>query len=210
MQIKKLTFNPFQVNTYVIFDEAKNCIIVDPACLGSEEQNVLINFIRSESLKPLEIVNTHFHIDHVTGNDFLKNKYGIKVKAHAKGEKIWHNLGFYASVLGVDASTISNPDEFIDENDLIYVGTSSLKVLYTPGHADGSICLYNSVDKFVITGDVLFDESIGRTDLPTGDYDTLHNSIMQKLFTLPDETVVYPGHGPATTIGKEKISNPFL
>lgn len=210
MKIEKLTFNPFQVNTYIVYTDAKNCIVVDPGCFGAEEQKKLLGFLRSNSLQPVEIINTHFHIDHILGNEFVKNTFGIKIKAHRDGEKIWSNMGYYSTMLGVDPSSFSAPDLFIDEKDQVIIDDSSFRILYTPGHAAGSICLYSEKDKFVITGDVLFDESIGRTDLPTGDYNTLRNSIIQKLFTLPDETVVYPGHGPSTTIGKEKMSNPFL
>ena len=210
MNIEKLTFNPFQMNTYIVFDNDKNCVIIDPGCFGAAEQEKMLSFIESRSLKPTAIVNTHYHIDHVLGNDFIKEKYAIKIKAHKEGEKIWSNMGYYSQMLGVDPSGFSAPDEFIDENDLIQVGASTLQVLYTPGHAAGSICLYCKESGFVVTGDVLFDGSIGRTDLPTGDYDVLRDSIFQKLYTLPDETIVYPGHGPSTTIGKEKISNPFL
>lgn len=210
MNIEKLTFNPFQMNTYIVFDNDKNCVIIDPGCFGAAEQEKIISFIESRSLKPTAIVNTHYHIDHVLGNDFIKEKYAIKIKANKEGEKIWSNMGYYSQMLGVDPSGFSAPDEFIDENVLIQVGASTLQVLYTPGHAAGSICLYCKESGFVVTGDVLFDGSIGRTDLPTGDYDVLRDSIFQKLYTLPDETIVYPGHGPSTTIGKEKMSNPFL
>jgi hydroxyacylglutathione hydrolase len=210
MNIEKLTFNPFQMNTYIVFDNDKNCVIIDPGCFGAAEQEKIISFIETRSLKPTAIVNTHYHIDHVLGNDFIKEKYAIKIKANKEGEKIWSNMGYYSQMLGVDPSGFSAPDEFIDENVLIQVGASTLQVLYTPGHAAGSICLYCKESGFVVTGDVLFDGSIGRTDLPTGDYDVLRDSIFQKLYTLPDETIVYPGHGPSTTIGKEKMSNPFL
>lgn len=210
MNIQKFTFNPFQVNTYIIYDDTKNCIIIDPGCFGADEQNELLGFLTLNSLKPIEIINTHFHIDHVLGNEFVKNQFAIRARSHQDGEMIRENMGYYAAMLGVDVSGIQKPDDFIDENTTIVWGSSSLEVIYTPGHAAGSICLYSEQDSFVITGDVLFDASIGRTDLPTGDFDTLRNSILQKLFTLPDKTVVYPGHGPSTTIGKEKISNPFI
>lgn len=210
MNIQKFTFNPFQVNTYIIYDDTKNCIIIDPGCFGADEQNELLGFLTLNSLKPIEIINTHFHIDHVLGNEFVKNQFAIRARSHQDGEMIRENMGYCAAMLGVDVSGIQKPDDFIDENTTIVWGSSSLEVIYTPGHAAGSICLYSEQDSFVITGDVLFDASIGRTDLPTGDFDTLRNSILQKLFTLPDKTVVYPGHGPSTTIGKEKISNPFI
>ena len=208
--VKKFVFNPFQVNTYVLSDEAKACVIIDPGMQGQEEEEELTDQIEANSLKPVMLLNTHAHIDHITGNHFVAERYGIPLIAHE------HCVGFlthaleYAESFGLKMDKAKAIDRFVDEGDEIRFGHSVLKVLYTPGHAAGSLCFYAEKDDFVVTGDVLFNQSIGRTDLRTGNYDQLQQSIWEKLFTLPDKTVVWPGHGPETIIGFEKLHNPFV
>ena len=203
-------FNSFQVNTFVVWDETKECIIIDPGCLSEKECKVLTRFIAENHLQPVRLVNTHYHIDHILGNKFVKNYYRLPVEAHQAGKAFWDNASVWAANFGMNQDDLVAPDAYLQDGDEIKFGHSSLKVLYTPGHADGSICFYNKDENYVVVGDVLFHTSIGRTDLPTGNYDILRQSITEKLFTLPDETVVYPGHGPKTTIGFEKMHNPFL
>ena len=208
--IKIFQFNSFQVNTFVIWDDSKECVIIDPGCFPEAECNVLTGFIVENGLHPVRLLNTHYHIDHILGNKFLKNHYRLSVEAHQAGNPFWTNGEIWAATFGVNEDDLVAPDAYLQDGDVVKFGHSTLKVLYTPGHADGSICFYNENDRYVIVGDVLFHTSIGRTDLPTGNYDLLKQSITEKLFTLPDDVTVYPGHGPKTTIGFEKENNPFL
>lgn len=208
--VKRFSYNLFQVNTYVLHDETKECIIIDAGMEGPMEENEISSYIESLSLKPVLLVNTHAHIDHILGNNYTAEKYMLKLAAHPDSVPFISRAPSYAQTFGVRIDNPKTIDIFLDENEDLKFGNSKLKVLHTPGHADGSICFYSAEDKFVITGDVLFNQSIGRTDLPTGDYDLLQKSIWEKLFTLPDDTIAFPGHGPETTIGYEKVSNPFV
>jgi glyoxylase-like metal-dependent hydrolase (beta-lactamase superfamily II) len=210
ISIKKFAFNPFQVNTYVLWDETKECAIIDPGCYGDEEINELTGFIEEQELKPVTLVNTHSHIDHIVGNEVIVKKYGLKIHAHNEGKRFAEHAPENAFIYGLSGVNFLIPENHIEEGDTIKFGKSELKVIETPGHADGSICLISDEQKFVIVGDVLFYQSIGRTDLPTGDYDLLMKNIRDKLFSLGEDYKVYPGHGPDTTIGLEKGSNPFL
>jgi len=210
IQIKKFVFNPFQVNTYVLYDETKECVIIDAACSDEEEEARLSNFIDQMGLKPVLLLCTHAHIDHVLGNTFVAKRYNLKLSAHEDGKMYLADAPAYAASFGLTLNEVLQPTHFLQDNDLIQFGNSSLKVLFAPGHANGSLCFYSEADSFVVSGDVLFYQSIGRTDLPGGDYDVLKNSIWSKLFVLPDDTIVYPGHGPETNIGSEKVSNPFV
>jgi hydroxyacylglutathione hydrolase len=210
MKIKIFPFNPFQVNTYVLYDETGDCIIIDAACYSSGEENILKNFIIENTLKPVLLFNTHAHIDHILGNNFVFKTWGLKPVMHKDGLPFIEQAVDYALKFGFEISEPVRPGAFVEEGQVISFGNQELKILETPGHAAGSVCLYHEQGKFVIVGDVLFDNSIGRTDLPTGNFDTLAKSIYQKLFVLPEETVVYCGHGGSTTIGQEKNSNPFL
>jgi glyoxylase-like metal-dependent hydrolase (beta-lactamase superfamily II) len=210
MQIHKITFNDFGVNTYLLSDATRECIIIDAACHTSDEEQQLTQLIRQEQLMPVKLINTHSHIDHILGNHFVKETYNIPLLAHAKGDTFIKTAAGSASVFGFQLKGTVYPDIYLEEGHKVSFGESSLDVLYTPGHADGSICLYSEKDKILISGDVLFRDSIGRTDLPTGDYDILNEQIKTKIFTLPDETVVYPGHGPVTSVGEEAMNNPFV
>lgn len=209
-EIKIFHFNDLEVNTFVIWDETNECVIIDAGCIAEPECNALTRFISEKELVPVHLLTTHYHIDHIMGNKFVKNTYNLPIEAHEAGKIFWEQGDMWANSFGIDPKELVPADRFLKDGDVITFGNSSLKVLYTPGHADGSVCFYNERDGYVIVGDVLFYSSIGRTDLPSGNYDTIKESIHQKLFTLPDNTVVYPGHGPKTTIGYEKMHNPFL
>lgn len=210
IQIKKFIFNPFQVNTFVLYDETKECVIIDPGCSDEAESQELMDFIKKEGLKPVRMLLTHTHVDHVMGINMLEEMLGIKAEAHEAGLVFLDHTISTAATYGISIDKNPSVDIYIKEGDEITFGKSKLDVLYTPGHADGSVCFLSRKDGFVIVGDVLFQMSIGRTDFPTGDYDLLKQNIFEKLFTLPDDTVVYSGHGPETSIGFEKSNNPFL
>lgn len=210
VKISFFTFNPFQENTYILSDETKECVIIDPGCYDKQEQETITKFIEDNGLKPVKLLNTHCHIDHVFGNRFIFNKYGFKPEIHEKDLIVLNSLLQVGALYNLKVEESPAPAVFLDEKDIISFGNSKLSILFTPGHSPGSICFMDKEGKSIIAGDVLFQGSIGRTDLPGGDYDTLINSIKTKLFPLADDFKVYPGHGPATTIGQEKRTNPFL
>jgi glyoxylase-like metal-dependent hydrolase (beta-lactamase superfamily II) len=210
LQIKHFEFNPFQENTYVLYDdETRSCIIIDPGCSNKQEEDQLKTFIADNHLSVNHLINTHCHIDHVLGNAFVKRTFGVKLFIHKIEGPILRAVKTYAPNYGFFAYQEAEPDAFITENDVLQVGNETLKILFVPGHSPGHLAFYHKPSKSLIGGDVLFYGSIGRTDLPGGDYDTLINSIRQKIFTLPDEVTVYCGHGPETQIGYEKRTNPF-
>ena len=211
MEINQITFNPFQENTFILWDETKECIIIDPGCYEKNEKEYLSNFIESNNLKPVKLINTHCHIDHILGNKFVSEKWKIDLYLNKKDLPLLEGAGDIAKMYGFENYKGSpNPKYFLEEGDILEFGESKLEILFTPGHAPGHICLYNKEDKFIVSGDVLFNGGIGRTDLPGGNYDTLINSIKTKLLCLQDDTEVFCGHGPSTSIGKERLSNPFL
>jgi hydroxyacylglutathione hydrolase len=210
LQIASMTFNPFQENTYVLYDESGECVIVDPGCYEPDEQQELRAFITGNDLRVVQLVNTHCHIDHVLGNEFVKHTYGVGLYIHKLDEPVLRAVSAYAPNYGFNQYQPASVDGFLDEGGEISVGKTKLSILFVPGHAPGHIAFYSAGDKALISGDVLFYNSIGRTDLPGGHYDTLEKSIREKLFTLPDDTTVYPGHGPKTSIGFEKRTNPFV
>lgn len=211
LQFECFVFNHFAENTYVIYDDTKRCVIIDPGCTSTAEENRLFGFIDSHQLKPLMVINTHGHVDHVVGNNAVKRRYGISVAAHhdvkpdfvqAKRQAVW--LGFQP------VGDIDLPDVDLQDDEEIKIGEDVLEVICTPGHAKGSISLYAVAEGWVFTGDALFCRSIGRTDLPGGDFEELRESIRSRLLTLPDETEVFSGHGESTTIGEEKDFNPYV
>lgn len=211
IKIQSFAFNGFQENTYVLFDESKKCIIIDPGCYEQNEKLELVRFIVDNELEPVKLINTHCHIDHVLGNRFVAEKWSLDLEMHELDLPTLHSVKDYCQLYGFHNYEESpDPSTFLKEGDKIHFGNSSLDVLFTPGHAPGHIVLYSNEQHFVIGGDVLFQMSIGRTDLPGGDYDTLINSIKDKLLPLDEQTKVYSGHGPSTTIGYEKTNNPFL
>lgn len=209
MQLKIFKFSPFQVNTFVLFDETKECVIIDPACLSAQEKKQLSDFIQAEALKPIMLLNTHCHFDHIFGNKFVKELYSIDIHAHTDDEFFLGQMVSYAATnYGLKLEQPPAIDVFITEKDTIKFGNSSLQVLHVPGHSPGSLVFHSR--SFAIVGDVLFRDSIGRTDLPGSNHNLLLEGIRQKLFSLPAETVVYPGHGEKTSIGYEMEHNPFL
>lgn len=209
IKVKSFTFNPFQENTYILYDDSKSCIIIDPGCYQDSEKVVLTSFISSQSLKVEKLVNTHCHIDHVLGNKFIQDTYGVELYIHKNDEATLKAVETYASNYGFPHFEATQPNQYLEEGDTLFFGNSSMDIIYVPGHAPGHIAFISILDKFCTAGDVLFRGSIGRTDLPGGDFDTLIKSIHEKMFALPDDMTVYCGHGPITTIGEEKVSNPF-
>lgn len=210
ISVKQFAFNPFQENTYILSDETGECVIIDPGMSNPKEEEALTSWINNQKLKPVMLLNTHAHVDHILGNEFIHKTYQLPLQAHAEAAVILEHATTHAAALGLVLENVKSIDKFLKEGDQLSFGHSTLQVLFTPGHAAGSVCFYAPDSNFVITGDVLFYQSIGRTDLPTGDYDVLQESIWKKLFTLPETTLVYPGHGPHTTIGAEKSDNPFV
>jgi len=209
LHIAKFTFNPFQENTYVVHD-GSDAILIDPGCWNVTEQHELEQYIEENGLTPKKLVLTHAHIDHILGNSWVHSRYGLLPEMHKADLPLLRNGPKQASMFGVPLDPSPEPTHFIEEGDVITLGGRDLHVLFVPGHAPGHIAFYNKEQKFVINGDVLFMNSIGRTDLPGGDLDTLLKSIREQLFPLGDDVKVYCGHGPETTIGMEKRSNPFL
>lgn len=212
MKVAIFTFSLFGINTYVVYDpDTKDCVIIDPGMMGKEEENAMDGFISRNGLKVQGIINTHLHIDHSVGNHFAKERYDAPVMAHKEDEHLGERIQAQAEMFGIkDKFKGIEVTDFLKEGDTVKVGDGELKVIHVPGHSPGSIVLYDKKDGFLIGGDVLFQGSVGRTDLPGGSHDQLIGGIKRKLLTLPDNTVVYPGHGPATTIGNEKHYNPFL
>lgn len=210
IQIASFTFNPFEENTYVLYDETKECVIIDPGCWNAREQNELVSFIESKELKPVHLLNTHCHIDHVLGNAFVERKYRLLPQIHKGDLFLLNALLRTAQMYQVNAEESPQPEVFLNEGDQVKFGNSTLDILFTPGHSPGSITFYSKEDKFAIVGDVLFNLSIGRTDLPGGDMDVLMHSIFKKLVPLGDDVKVYAGHMDSTTIGFERKHNPFL
>ncbi len=210
MNIFTLTSNPFQVNTYIIANNLNEAVIIDPGCSTKHEQEHFVETIKRLGLEPKLIILTHAHIDHVLGCGFIREKYSILVAAHADSHRFIDEAPDSANLFGLRLSHLPKIDRVLHDDEYLGIDEVSLRVLHTPGHAAGSICLYCQDHGFVITGDVLFANSIGRTDLPTGNMELLLQSIGSKLLVLPDDTVVYPGHGQSTTIAEEKEYNPFL
>lgn len=212
MKIAIFQFSLFGINTYVVYDpETLKCAVIDPGMINREEEMAMDRFIEKNNLTVTDIINTHLHIDHAVGNSYLQKKYGVPVRAHILDQPLGERIIQQAEMFGVDEK-VKNVDisSFLNAGDIIKIGNGELKVLHVPGHSQGSVALYDEKDGFVVVGDALFQGSIGRTDLPGGNYNQLINSINSELMALPDSTVVYSGHGPATTIGDEKRMNPFL
>jgi glyoxylase-like metal-dependent hydrolase (beta-lactamase superfamily II) len=210
LTVHYFTFGPFQENTYVLHDASGECVIIDPGCYTSTEQQALKNYIAEKRLKPVYNLNTHCHVDHIAGNRFVHDTFGLLPLIHKADLVVLQSQERVCQMYGLNYDPSPMPEKFMEEGDIILFGQSKLKVIFTPGHAPGHVIFYSEENKLVINGDVLFSGSIGRTDLPLGDFDTLEQSIRTKLYTLPNDTVVYCGHGPSTTITKEKKSNPFV
>lgn len=206
--IETFTFNGFQENTVVLYDALKNCVIIDPGCYTRDEQQALLGFISANDLKPVALLNTHAHIDHVLGNSFVQRTYNIPYYLHKSDLPTLNSVSNYAHLYGFEGYDVSpEPTHYLEDQQQLVFGGIELNVLFTPGHAPGHVVFYNKENQFVINGDVLFNGSFGRVDLPGGDITILKNSIFNTLFKLPEDTVVYCGHGPTTTIGQEKKTN---
>lgn len=210
LRIETFTFNPFQENTYLLINDDNACWIIDPGMHNAEEESALFDYIAANNLLPQQIINTHTHIDHVFGVDALKTKYKIPFGIHKSDLPVLQNASGSAMLFGIPFGSTPQADFFIEDDSPLNIGKDILTVRFTPGHSPGSISFYNKENSFVIAGDVLFQGSIGRTDLPGGHHQTLINTIHTELYTLPDDTIVYPGHGLPTTIGMEKKTNPFV
>ncbi|HEY1061273.1 MAG TPA: MBL fold metallo-hydrolase [Daejeonella sp.] len=210
IQIKSFAFNPYQENTYILHDDTLECVIIDPGMYTGEEQNAFLKYIAENNLKPVLLLNTHCHIDHVLGNKFIYDTYGLFPQFHKGEEMVLNSIVSYAPQMGIRYEVSPLPQVYLSESGTVKFGETELELIFSPGHSPAHLCFFNREEKFLIGGDVLFYRSIGRTDLPGGNYDLLISNIREKLFTLPDETRVYPGHGPATSIGFEKQFNPFL
>lgn len=210
IKVKVFTFSPVQENTYVLYNEQNKAIIIDPGCYFSAEQETLKNFITDTKLKPERLLNTHCHLDHVFGNKWVWETWGLELHIHSGEEQMLQLAPLSGEKWGLPFSNYNGPLHYLKEGDTILLGNDALQVILAPGHSPASLCFYCEAQQFLIGGDVLFRESIGRTDLPGGNHETLLKSIREKLFVLPDDVKVYPGHGIATTIGHEKRNNPFL
>jgi len=210
MEVKTFIFNDFYENTFVLYDTTGECIIVDAGCYSVAERETLVKFIADNKLTLKYLVNTHCHVDHVLGINYLKEYYHVDFLANTYEQYLLANVGIHGQMYGFKVDSPIIIDRHIKGGDSIKFGNSELQVLDVPGHTKGHVALLDKTDNFVITGDVLFKGSIGRTDLPGGDYDQLITSIYTQLLTLNDRTLVYPGHGHNTTIGLERNSNPFL
>lgn len=211
LKVVSFAFNPFSENTYLLIHEgSKQCWIIDPGMYGASEEMELSAYIQQHHLIPTQIINTHTHIDHIFGVDAMKDKYQIPFGMHKDDLPVLQNAVGSATMFGFRFSKAPNPDFFIVANDTLQLDTEEIKVLLAPGHSPGSILFYYPKGNFVISGDVLFQGSVGRTDLPGGNQEVLMQSIKEQLYSLPDETIVYSGHGAPTTIGTEKKTNPFI
>jgi glyoxylase-like metal-dependent hydrolase (beta-lactamase superfamily II) len=208
--VESFVFNPFQENTYIIYNDAADALIIDPGCYAPLEKKALSDFIASKSLKPLRLINTHCHIDHVLGNAYVSKTYGLMPEFHSKELSLLQAVEQYGQLWGIHSDPQPEPLRFMDDDKAIALGKETLDIVFTPGHSPGELSFVSHANRFVMAGDVLFRESIGRTDLPGGNLETLLNSIKTQLLSLPDDYVVYSGHGPATSIGHEKLYNPFL
>jgi glyoxylase-like metal-dependent hydrolase (beta-lactamase superfamily II) len=208
--VKAFTFSPIQENAYVLYNEKGSAFIIDPGCYFQEEREELAAFLSARRLNPSMLLNTHCHLDHVFGNKWIHEQYGLLLHIHEKEKQVLDFAPASGLMWGMPFDNYQGSINHIIPGEDIVADEDRLHVLFAPGHSPGHVCFYCRQQNFVIGGDVLFRESIGRTDLPGGNFETLIHSIKTQLFTLPDETVVHSGHGPATTIGHEKKHNPFL
>jgi glyoxylase-like metal-dependent hydrolase (beta-lactamase superfamily II) len=210
MQLQHFIFNPFSENTYILWDSTNECVIIDPGCHNAAERNLLQQFIDKQQLKPVKLLLTHAHVDHILGNDFIFNTYGLQPEVHIQEASLLQNAPQYGLMFGIRMPPSPPPARWIQDDEIIRFGTTTLRCILVPGHSPGSICFLHTDSDTLISGDVLFEGSIGRTDLPGGDYPTLLRSIHTRLLVLPEKTRVFPGHGNPTTIGVEKRTNPFI
>lgn len=211
LTIKKLIFNPFGENTYIVWDKSKEAAIIDPGMMSDYENSAVLKFVTDNQLNLRHLINTHAHIDHIAGNGFVKRTFGLESECNKADEYLAKHVCEQAQMFGLSYN--GNPlsiDIHLNDNDTIKIGDESLSVIYVPGHTKGHIALYSQQSDCVFTGDALFRQSIGRTDLPGGDYATLIRSVTGRLMNLPETTTIYPGHGENSTIGFEKTNNPYI
>jgi len=208
--IASFVFNPFEENTYLVYQEKKDCIIIDPGCSNEKEQNILVDFITVHQLSPVLLINTHGHADHIMGNQFINRQYGLLPAIHQADEFLLKGAPEQGKMFGIHIEPSPLPGQYLHHEEMIHLGGQKLSIMHTPGHSPGGVSIVSEADKWVIAGDTLFNMSIGRTDLPGGDYHQLIKMIQTRLFSLAADFVVYCGHGPETTIGFEKMNNPFL
>jgi len=212
INVKPFVFNFFRENTYLLYDQTQEAVLIDCGCIAKHEEDMLSDFIETHNLQLKRLLCTHYHFDHVIGNTFIFNRYGLRPELH-RDEKSANAPTLQMQALRYGRNMLFEeiePKGFINDNDKIYFGASVLKAMLVPGHSPGSLAFYSEADHFVVSGDVLFPGSIGRTDLFGGNYNQLITGIKNRLLPLPDNTIVYSGHGPVTTIGIEKARNPFL
>lgn len=210
LSVKSFTFNPVQENSYLLYNEKGECCIIDPGCYFPAEREELKKFIEDGGLRPVLLLNTHCHLDHVFGNKFVHDTWNLNLHIHPNEKAVLDFAPQSGLMWQLPFENYNGPLEMLKEGDLIRIGEDTLEIRFTPGHSPGSVSFYNAAGSFVISGDALFEGSIGRTDLPGGDFDVLINSIKTQLYSLPDETKVYSGHGGVTTVGREKRGNPFV
>ena len=208
--LKVFENNPYHENTYILYDETGECAIIDPGMDTGAEQNAVVNFIKANNLKPVLLLNTHCHIDHVLGNHFVHEQYGLKPQFNVGESEILSAVPAYAPAMGFRYEPSPLPEVYLPQTGTVSFGNTTLELIFAPGHSPAHLCFYNKADNILIGGDVLFRGSVGRSDLPGGNHAQLIKNIEDKLFTLPDDCTVYPGHGPETTIGYEKETNPFF
>lgn len=210
LTVKGFVFSPIAENTYVLYNDARECCIIDPGCYYTNERNELKDFISESQLQPKYLLNTHCHLDHVFGNKFVNETYGLQPYIHPNEKQVLQLAPVSAMMWNLPFENYEGNVTYVTEKDVIRLGEDELKIIEAPGHSPGHICFYCEAQQFLIGGDVLFRESIGRTDLPGGNHPELIKNIREKLFILPPEVMVYPGHGPETTIGYEIKNNPYL
>ena len=208
--IQDFCFSAFQENTYVLYNELKEAIIIDPGCYTRIEEKILSDFIRKENLTPTLLLNTHCHLDHVFGNNYVSETYGLTAHIHPNEQIVLDRLPEAAAKWGAPTEAYKGPIQYIQEGEIIPLGNDAFKVLLTPGHSPGSVCYYHVEQDFMIGGDLIFKDGVGRTDLPGANPLDLIKSIREQIFPLPDSLTIYSGHGPVTTWGREKEHNPYI
>jgi hydroxyacylglutathione hydrolase len=210
LTVKSFEFSPIQENTYILYNEFNECIIIDPGCYYDAEKEEMVAFITQNKLNPKMLLNTHCHLDHVFGNKMVAEKYGLTLQIHQNEKQVLDFAPTSGLMYNIPFDNYEGDFIYLNEGDSIFLGEDKLSILLTPGHSPGSLSFYCAKNNFVISGDVLFKNSVGRSDLPGGNHNQLIKSIKEKLLVLPVQTIVYSGHGPATTIGEEEKNNPFL